>query len=295
MGRIRLPGIVIGALSLCLGVAGCGGGGGTSSAVELTKRLPAGAPSYRVVDLTTLRADLGLPEDADPLAGDLALITTPVLGTVPGVAGTEVAAALDLGLATAAATAADSVTVLATQADTGDIGSSLGDLGFEDRGGILERPGAARRSGQVEQVAAGQVPGETGLGPASAAVRLEEGLIFFADDPALLRGLPAEPLDDLPAELLTDLDDAPVIDVTSVDTCFRETGKTAEADGSGELAFLVDGIAEADRLTPESEGGFTFGEPKVDGDLITVPVSSDSPGFAALNVAAALLTTYDCG
>ena len=70
---------------------------------------------------------------------------------------------------------------------------------------------------------------------------------------------------------------------------------TADADGSGELAFLVDGGAEAERLSPWDEQAFEFGPPEVDGDLITVPVSSDDGGFAAMDAAQGLLTSYDCG
>lgn len=285
MGHRRLPKIAAAATAaICLGfvLSGCGSSGGTSNAVDLTKRLAPDAPSYRVVDFTTLRVDLGLPEDADPLTGDLAVLASPALGSLPAVTGMPIAATLDLGRATAAATATEreSVTVLSTEADTGDIGSALGDLGFVDRGGVLE---------EVEQPEPSERPAP------APAIRLEEGLIFIAEDPALLRDLPADPLDDLPAELLGDLGDAPVIVTIEVDACVRATGMTAEADGSGELAFLVDGGADAERLSPADEQGLEFGEAEVDGDLITIPVSSVDGGYAAMDAAMGLLTSYDCG
>ena len=275
------PAIATCALAVATLLSACGGGGSGGNAVDLTKRLPHGADSYVVADLTKLREDLGLPEDADPLApkagGDPAFteLAGPSFDALtrqlpaPGVLG-----ALDLGAVRAAAlatTGGEGVAVLSTDADTGDVGSNLGDLGYRDRGGILTGDGS---------------------GP---SFHLEPGLIFVSGDPGRLRQLPDEPSDQLPATLLGEVDGDVIASLPGLADCSAGVAASAGADGDGELALLIDGGADAGRLRLADSSAVSFGDPAVDGDLITVPVSSGSGGFAAYRALTLLLVAYDCG
>jgi len=269
----------IGALVVVLLIAGCGGGDGGSEAIDLTKRLAPGGDFYAVVDVATLKQDLGLPEDADPLditaeSDPVAELVSPALSPLAGLVDPEIAEALDLGAVDAAAASSigsDGVTVISTTADTGEVGSALGDLGFEDRGGILE-----------------------GDGEGAPTFRLEEGFILVAADPSLLRDLPAEPADELPAPMLGELDGSGIFISTRPSACTTGFGMGSDADGSGEVGFLVEGGADAARLELDEDAGISFGVPEVDGALITVAVDSDDGSAAAPAAAALLLVNYDC-
>ena len=259
-------------------VAGCGGSdGGEGAAVDLTKRLPADADFYSTVDLGALRQGLDLPDDADPLDGDLLSFSGP-LGILAQFGDPDVTEALELPQAFALATAVTAdgpVTAIATHADTGEIGSTLGDLGFEDQGGVL--------SGGDSQ---------------TLAVRLDDGAIYLARDAEGLEGIDREPADDPPRQLLEELD-APLIQTTPSPDCARESAITANADGSGEIAYLIDGGADASRLAPpesDVDDRVTFGEPQVDGDLITLMVEAEGDGnvLVAQQVQAQLFLVYEC-
>ena len=281
MRGLSVVGLVAGALALSPGLAGCGEDtpSGGHDPVDLTRRLAPDAGEYVVADLARLRADLGLPEDADPLGVQSAaeefsgLGMRPLAGLLAALPSRDVTAALDLGAARAAAYSSsgrDGVTALATDADTGDVGSDLGDLGYEDMGGILEQKGEPN-------------------------LRLEAGLIFASGDPALLRDLPKDPLDELPAPLLGEVDgDVILYRSPGVGRCTNVAAST-DAEGDGELVIEVDGGAEIDNLELDQGGGVRFGEPKVDGEIITVPVSSTRGGFAAEVATFGLLVSYDCG
>lgn len=274
---------VIAATVLGAGALGCGGGSGPggSPPVDLTKRLSPGADTYTVADLTGLRADLGLPEDADPFAsaGDVDRSFVELAG--PSFAALtrrlpspDLLAAVDLGAVRAAASAStgdEAVTALATDADTGDIGSNLGDLGFEDAGGILSKDGER------------------------LSLRLDQGVIFIATDPGILRELPDEPLDELPAPVLGEVDGEALASLKALGGCTRGVGVSADADGSGELALLVDGGADPDRLELDDSGTVGFGDPTVDGDLLKVPVDSERGGFTAYRAVLTMAFRYDCG
>nr|MBA2523333.1 hypothetical protein [Solirubrobacterales bacterium] len=169
---------IVGMLMVVGAVAGCGSSSGGSAAVALTKWLPPGADFYSAADLVSLREDLDLPEDADPLPspeplGDpnasadfVELARLALADLVELSADPRVIAALDLGTARTIASSSDrsgfALTIVSTSADTGDIGSALGDLGFADHGGILSK------------------------GSAGPSFRLDDGLIIVARDPALL-------------------------------------------------------------------------------------------------------------
>lgn len=256
---------------------GSGGGGGDNDGVALTEHLSTDADYYSAVDLTLLREDLDLPEDADPLAGDLAPFGSIPLNPLLEVADTEVRDALELPFAYAAAGADTEdgfVGVIGTTADTGEVGSVLGDLGFRDQAGVLVNEGK----------------------PGAVAVRLDLGLIYVSQEPAALRTIPAEPADDPPTELLGELD-APVIQTIPPPACGREAALTANADGSGELVYLINGGADATKLEPSSDGGSgaTFGEPEVDGDLIELPIDlGESDGLDARNLRSQYFIDYEC-
>lgn len=271
---------LVGALLLILASMGCGGDGDDGDAVDLTKRLPAGADHYAVSDLAVLREDYDLPDDADPLSGNggydqgfLELATRPLAGLL-NTPDPDVFAALDLGAVQAAALSSGGgadVTVLATNADTGDVGSALGDLGFEDQGGIL------------------------GKGGGSVSFRLDEGLIYAAGDPAQLRDLPDDPLDEIPDPLLEAVEGAAITLAPGLGDCTSGIATAANADGSGELAVAVDGGADASRLKLEESSSISFGDPEVDGDVVKVSVESEDGADGALIAVQRLQVTYDCG
>lgn len=245
------------ALFLAL-LAGCGGGaGGGDDAVALSRWLPAGADSYTAVDLTAFREGLDLPEDADATGRELAPYSGPALAPVFAARDRKVLSALEPGALTAIASDGE-VSAMATTADTGEIGSALGDLGFTDEGGVLVYGDLGSGSGGRESV----------------AFRLDDGLIFAATDPAALRSLPKEPAEKAPSPLLNDFD-APYVFIAGVPGpgCIRAQVATAEPGGDGEIAWLVDGGASSDAVESQGSGAIEVGEPEVDGDLVTVPVS----------------------
>lgn len=263
--------------------AGCGdgGNGGENAAVALTERLPVGADRYVAVDLAALRDGLDLDADADPLSpsapAPFAIAANAALAGLRG--GGSIAPAIDatadLGLATAIAGSESPdgpVVVIATAEDTGEIGSRLGDIGFRDRGGILAEPGRP------------------------AAFRLEDGIVFASTAAAALRALPDEPRDEPPDPLLDDLDAPYVETAPTPGGCVRSQGATGEPDGSGEVALLIDGDADADRVQRSTVAGIELGAPEADGDLLTV-AARGSPAAAGLAAPEALRSgavAYDC-
>ncbi|MFN8151867.1 MAG: hypothetical protein U0R24_12185 [Solirubrobacterales bacterium] len=269
--------------------AGCGGDGGTGGgadgdAVELSRWLPADAGSYSAVDLMTFRDDLDLADDADATGEDLAPYAAPGLAPVFAAGDQDLIAALEPGALTAIASSGGSarpdgagLSAMATSADTGEIGSALGDMGFREEAGVLVREGS------------------------SVAFKLEDGLIFAATDPAALRSLPEEPRDQSPSQLLEDLD-APFVYIVSVpgSGCIRSQAATAEPGGDGEIAWLVDGGADADAVDAQDSSAIEVGEPDVDGDLVTIPVSyveggaGSGSGVAARDALGSFQVSYDC-
>lgn len=268
--------------------AGCGGGGGTGGgadgdAVELSRWLPADAGSYSAVDLMTFRKELDLADDADATGVDLAPYAAPGLAPVLAAREGALIAALEPGALTAIASSGGSVrpgdgdvlSAMATSADTGEIGSALGDMGFREEGGVLVREGSP------------------------VAFKLEDGLIFAAADPAALRSLPKEPGGQPPSRLLQELD-APFIFIVGVpgSGCIRSQAATAEPGGDGEIAWLVDGGADADAVDAQDSSAIEVGEPDVDGDLVTIPVSyaeeGTGSGVAARDALGSFQVSYDC-
>lgn len=264
---------------------GCGGGGsgpgGENAAVPLTEWLPRDAPGYVAVDLAALREDLGEEEDLDPFSAPpgsiLHAAATEATDGMRGPAGepepTELLRILRLGEATAIAESRASesaITAIATSADTGEIGSELGDAGFADSGGVLLRAG-------------------------DPAIRLEVGIVFVSPDPAALRRLPDEPAEDVPDPLLEELD-APFVETIPGADCVRSQGASSEADGSGEIALVIDGGADASRVGVSSGARYGLGEPDADGDV--VKLEADPPegpiGFAAVEALRDGAVSYDC-
>lgn len=274
---------VAGAAALAALLAGCGGGsgGGDNTAVALTEWLPVGAPGYTAVDLAALREDLGGEEDLDPfsaplgsnLLGAASLATDGLRDSAGAPASRELLRILRFGEATSIAESRDSespVTAIATSADTGEIGSDLGDAGYRDRGGILVRGG-------------------------DPAVLLEIGIVFVSPDPAALRGIPDEPADEPPDPLLEELE-GPFVATTLGQDCVRSQGASGEADGSGEVGLLIDGDADAGRVRAAGSPRIELGEPEADGDVVTLAVEGpeDGAGFAAFDALSDGAVTYDC-
>jgi hypothetical protein len=268
------------ALLACAGLAaaasGCGGGAGSNGVAELTKRLSPQALTYDVADFTTLREDLGLDEEADPLDSENDVLAAAASRSLAVLAVPEidpaVISALELGSARSAATSSGPgglVTMIATDADTGEIGSALGDLGYSDAGGVLVKRG--------------------GL-----SFRLDVGIVFVSD-PAALRALPEEAADDLPDPLLNELD-GPFVEVSKQSAesgpCVRSAGVTSEADGTGSYAFRVNGDADAAAVRDGGDG-VDFDEPEADGEIASV--EADAGGHpAALIVSGLGSVGYEC-
>jgi hypothetical protein len=289
--------VLLGALAMVALVAGCGGGGGggSSDAVDLTKWLPRGTANYQALDFAAFKDALGLDEDADPRTNPkLDMISRPVLddllpesserSVAPGLAdagapgpnelSTALLDAIDPASITAAAVSRSEVgrvvvdtAVFATTADTGEIGSELGDLGYRDVDGILER--------------GGEWP----------AVRLEDGLVFASSSADQLRALPDEPADELPATLLGDLNGDDVFVSAVPMGCVRENGASVAADGDGEVAVLIDHEADPQGLVVV---GSLDSEPQADGDIVTADAKPDDERPGALLLHAERIPGYDC-
>jgi hypothetical protein len=288
----------VGAALLALAVAGCGGGSGAgdgSDAAQLTKWLPPGSASYRAIDLTAFKDELGLPEDEDPWRGRLGqqgaapfAVLLPTVkpqesgivetgesidGQTFNVPSTAILEAVGPESVTSAATSQSgsgaenvNMSVFATSGDTDEIGSALGDLGYRYDGGVLVK------------------------GDRDPAIRLDDGLVFASDSADALRAIPEEPASDYPAKLLGDIGGDDVRVAAYGFECVVESGVGADADGSGRIAFLIDGGAEADRLDPQDA---LAGDPDVDGDLVTAEVEPGDPGIGAADILA-LFPRYDC-
>ncbi len=273
---------------------GCGGGGvvggsDDNAALPLTKWLPTDAETYTAVDLSALREDLELDEEEDPLdvspttpfalASDEALGALYEYGNDPS---GSIFYALDLGNATGLASSGQAnsvVTAVATSADTGEIGSALGDIGYRERDGVLTYRGAMTH------------------------FKLDIGLIFAAHDPALLRAIPDDPRDDVPDPLLEELDgsfsqtEPPDADAG----CLLSQGASGQGDGSGEVAFLVDGEADAESVREGSgyASELEIGEADADDDIAAVEVTPAEDadlesGFAAVDALRAGAVEYAC-
>lgn len=302
LGRLNRRLLALAALAPIL-ATGCGGGeSGGNGAVALTKRLSPDL-GYAVADLTAAREALGLPEDADPLARDeggrspfLPLVQEPFGSLGASIGRTPVTDVVDPALVRGVATdlpraGSEPVTVVRTDADTGEIGSSLGDLGYAERGGILELP-----RGLTEAAPSGRP--ESGIsvveGPEQPpAFLLEDGLVFISLDPAALRDLPAEPLDELPTPLLEALDE-PAITTFPGPECTSGLVAGTNVDGGGEVAFGVPEDPDPTRLEISDGAGVSFEAPEVDGDLVVARFDSAQPTTGAAIVVGLLAVDYDC-
>lgn len=286
--RASLRAALLGALTAAL-LAGCGGDDtdpATSGAVDLTRWLPKDAVTYTAIDIAAYKEELDLPEDADvervsalgvgvlgPFGSLLAKPPALEPSTVPGDGPLRFGAvlnAVDTSAVTSAAASDSSgftMTVMATSADVGEIGSRLGDLGYRDMGGVLVR------------------------GKGQPAIRLMEGLVFASDDPGMLRGIPDEPRDDPPLKLLEELDGADIA-VNRIDgRCYSEAGASVHVDGSVELAVLVPGGGEAEGFQPDTG---EVGEADADGEVVTKPVIEPADGESARAILARFWPGYEC-
>jgi hypothetical protein len=290
---------LIAALAAAALLAGCGGGGGggTSDAVDLTKWLPDDATSYRVADVSGIKEDLGLPEDAnpvDPLKDEtqdaalqiIGIFIPPVSATIP--AGTKppevprfrdmpLLNAIDPAAVTAAASAIlgpgpdiPRTVVLETTADTGEVGSALGDLGYTDDGGILVPPDDIKDA---------------------PTVRLDDGLIFASTEPDALRSIPDDPADELPLRILDEVDGRQIVATRTDADCVVESAIAGDRE-EGELAYIVDGQAEEDRFTPA--GDSQVEDIDVHGDLLVAHVELRGDQQSINDFVSVNLPGYDC-
>ena len=123
------------------------------------------------------------------------------------------------------------------------------------------------------------------------AIRLDDGLVFASNSAEALRAIPEEPGDDYPAKLLGEIGGDDVFVFAGGFECESESGVAADSDGSGRIAFLVDGGADEGRLRPQDA---LADDPVVDGDLITAEVKPGDPGRGAREIQADLFPSYDC-
>jgi hypothetical protein len=156
----------------------------------------------------------------------------------------------------------------ATAADTGEVGSALGDLGYRDVDGILVR------------------------GQDDPAIRLDDGLIFASNDVAALRSVPDEQADDVPLDILGRAPGDAIIASGAGPDCVRESATVTTADGAASIAFLVDGDADGDRVQPQSA---IINDPDVHGNFVEAQVQGGGPTTGPALIQAKLLPSYDCG
>jgi hypothetical protein len=189
--------------------------------------------------------------------------------------------ALELGDATSLASAdgpGPPLTAIATRADTGEIGSALGDLGFRDRDGILTRRGD------------------------ETAFLLDLGLVFASEDPALLRGLPDDPREEVPDPLLEELDGPFTVTVPSGPSdCVRRQGASGHPDGSGEVAFLTQGEADVEGIQPglSFPSGSEIEDPEADENIASAEIiptggSDAAPPLGVFEVLRPGALAYEC-
>ncbi|MFN8113656.1 MAG: hypothetical protein U0R51_10725 [Solirubrobacterales bacterium] len=276
-------------------LGGCGDGSaedvepGRGGAIELTGWLPP-ASGYASADLVALKRDLGLAEDADPLASSKLFEWIPGgwAGLYLSNPSKETRAALQLSAATEFAEMSiqkdeQPVTAIRTSADTDEIRQKLIDLGFVDRNGILEGPDGMRATGweDTKPELCGSAGGLEPCGDRDSypekglAVKIEDDVILLSPDAAKLAVAPDDP-GGPPLEVQSLLD-ADVTYASGYDyQCVRQNGIATSPDGTGEMAAIFEGSSEALKITPEpgSEG---VGQPVFDGDAVTVELDLPKP------------------
>ena len=211
--------------------------------------------------------------------------------------------ALDLPAATAAASGSGvpdgEVSMVASSTDPAEIEEALLDLGFVDRGGVLEGPDGDRAipldyEGTVEEVSPPIAETDSESIPHGAtAVRFVDGGFLVSDSGELLRSLDSE-ANGLPFPIQSAIEG----DATHAfelppepDVCIRAQGIATSADGSGVLAFEIDGEPDPSRVRGPDPS--ELGEPVVDGNQLVVPIDLDepTPPLEYLNLTFA---GYDC-
>jgi hypothetical protein len=279
--------------------------GAEPDAIGLIRVLPGDAQGYSTADLLALEEGLDLASSADPYSDrELTPFTNATLGGVyAGHPEEAVVDALELPSATALASTAGGdgapVTAVAISSGTAEIREALLDLGFVDRGGVLEGPDGARATherlrGTFEIVEAGEAISSERLPPGddATAVRFVEDGFLVSDDGDLLRSLGSE-ADELPLQVQSSLqgDATHSLLVGGGDGCILEQGIATSADGSGELVFLLDQDPDPSRFSSLDSAG--FGEPAVDGDRLVIPIDVDAPESPA-DLLSRTLPGYDC-
>ncbi|MGB2852589.1 MAG: hypothetical protein WBC01_13090 [Solirubrobacterales bacterium] len=273
-----------------------------SNAFDVVRLLPQDAQSYSTVDLAALKRGLGLSTSASPY-NDRQLIpfTSEVLnGVYAGAPNRAVRDAPDLPSATALASSSagrgPQITAVATSADPAEIRKALGDLGFVDRGGVLEGPDGERASperheAKIEKVPAGTAIAETEPPPVhgAIAVRFADGAFLVSDSGELLRSL-GSVAGESPLRVQSSLEGDATFAFKG-GGCILEQGIATNADGSGVLIFEVDGVPD-----PKGFSGLNsprFGEPIVGGEQLRIPIDLDAPEAPASFLLVAL-PGYDC-
>lgn len=277
-------GMIAFAVSIALGAAGCGGDsdeavGDGGGAIDLTRLLPADGYSYTSVDVVALKRDLELPADTSVMGSGsdaevtLANFTSSSLGGLySSNPARAVLDALDLPAVTAVASSFgkgnEAVSALSTSADTETIRSRLRALGFVDHGGVLEGPDGLRATGTHVRGRIVVVNNKTDLeglpsfphGP--LAVRIDKGGLLLSGDGDLLRSLPTT-LGELPLEIEAFLEGDAMRAIGPIGGCLDGEGVVTNLDGSGRLAFLVSGGADASKFSSDSSEG--LGDHKLTG------------------------------
>lgn len=305
---LRWRGLAAAAVATVI-LGGCGGDSDEpvgdqsagSNAFDLVRLLPQDAQSYSTVDLAALKRGLGLSTSASPYSDrQLIPFTSEALnGVYAGAPNRAVLDALDLPSATALASSSagrgPQITAVATSVDPAEIRKALLDLGFVDRGGVLEGPDGERASperhaAQVEKVPAGTAITE--IEPpvhGAIAVRFADGAFLVSDSGELLRSL-GSVASESPLRVQSSLEGDATFAFKG-GGCILEQGIATNADGSGVLIFEVDGVPD-----PKGFSGLDsprFGEPIVGGEQLRIPIDLDAPEAPASFLLLAL-PGYDC-
>jgi hypothetical protein len=234
-----------------------------------------------------VRTSLGLPDDVDPFRDrKLNPFSNSSLGGLYSASpAPRVLDALATPAVSALAFADDHdsapVTAMRIAADPSDIRADLLALGFVDRDGVLEGPNGKRATGvkpiqgEVEVISTGESETEPSGSPHHGlAIRFIDDTLFLSADADALRGLPATPADRLPLDVQSMLDGDATWALGPGD-CLLGSGIAMDADGSGELVYVVDGRPDADAFTGAISS--ELGDPEIDGNVLTVPVDVGRP------------------
>jgi hypothetical protein len=304
-GRI---GAALAALCVVVTISGCGDDDDPHDTIDpavLLDHVPSGARELRFADLAEVRSQLGLPEDADvaqfpsgedPADDDqrqLAMTATALLTYLGlGVEG-GLREAIDHGAITAVASnvtiSARGIAVIATGQPFDEIAAALENEGYTRDGNVVRLrgyrgpPTSSRGSVEVYE------PGER-IKPAVPKPdflrRFEYPVVADAGDGVIVFGYRRSSVDEAvrgsarpedPARALAEEVEGVTRDAIDVgDPCVEAlaVGQSFDPE-SAEVKIAIDGDASADRFRlPElPEPPLEYGEPEVEGEVLTAEIT----------------------